>query len=152
MIKLFNTESKSDLSRGKIQQACFFCVEISDPTLDYFFLSLQCHCEKLVWSKENGKLTLDREWARIRQRAKAKRSQKTALPNSCAQCGQFGMTENGYCTVQDAHLHKFIAYCDFTSEPGYAWTLVASFSRRMVRSKKMVTDLLATLIYVVSVS
>ena len=45
------------------------------------------------------------------------------------------MKENGYCTLYDKRFNKFTAYCDFTSEPGYAWTLVASFERDIVRGE-----------------
>ena len=56
-------------------------------------------------------------------------------PRSCSQYGLLGIRENGYCTLYDSTLNKFTAYCDFTSEPGYAWTLVTSFSRILVREE-----------------
>ena len=57
------------------------------------------------------------------------------VPKSCVDCGLLGMKENGYCTIHDNDFNKFLAYCDFTSEPGYAWTLVMSYSRHIVQSE-----------------
>ena len=62
------------------------------------------------------------------------RSVKTT-PKSCRQYGRLGYRENGHCTLFDSKLRLFTAYCDFTSEPGFAWTLVASFSRQMVQTE-----------------
>lgn len=54
---------------------------------------------------------------------------------NCRDCALAGLEENGHCTIYDDEGNKFTAYCDITSEPGYAWTLVTSFSRRIVRSE-----------------
>ena len=57
------------------------------------------------------------------------------LPRSCVHCGVLGLKENGFCTLYDSTLNPFTAYCDVTSEPGYAWTLVTSFSRQVVQTE-----------------
>ena len=54
-------------------------------------------------------------------------------PRTCSHFGMLGFRENGYCTLYDSKLGRFTAYCDFTSEPGYAWTLITSLSRHFVR-------------------
>ena len=59
----------------------------------------------------------------------------TPLAHSCADAAQLGMYDNGFYTLHDTSDKKYTAYCDFTSEPGFAWTLILSFSRHIVRTE-----------------
>ncbi|XP_065061923.1 uncharacterized protein LOC135688827 [Rhopilema esculentum] len=59
----------------------------------------------------------------------------TPLAHSCADAAQLGMYDNGFYTLHDTNDKKYTAYCDFTSEPGFAWTLIFSFSRHIVRTE-----------------
>ena len=68
----------------------------------------------------------------IQRVRKAAGTPSKLLPRSCVHCGLLGLKESGYCTLFDNNLNSFTAYCDVTSEPGYAWTLVTSFSRQVV--------------------
>ena len=54
------------------------------------------------------------------------------FPKSCYQCGKSGMRKNGYCILYDQSMKKYLAYCDFSSEPGYAWTLAMSLARDVI--------------------
>ena len=42
--------------------------------------------------------------------------------------------KNGYFTLHDATSKPYLAYCDFHSDPGFAWTLVESLSLPNARS------------------
>ncbi|RMX58643.1 hypothetical protein pdam_00017973 [Pocillopora damicornis] len=45
-------------------------------------------------------------------------------PRSCKEARQLiSKPASGYFYIQDNNCHEFKVYCDFTSEPGWAWTL-----------------------------
>ena len=51
-------------------------------------------------------------------------------PTSCVGHGQQGASEDGIYKIYDNGGNTFPAYCDLKSEPGIAWTLVMSWSRK----------------------
>ena len=58
---------------------------------------------------------------------------------------QHGKFENGFYWLFDDQFHRYVAYCDFSSEPGAAWTLVMSWNRAskdlpQIRSKTFLQD------------
>ena len=54
-------------------------------------------------------------------------------PRSCKEARQLiSKPASGYFYIQDNSCDKFKVYCDFTSEPGWAWTLVMSESLQNV--------------------
>ena len=52
------------------------------------------------------------------------------VARSCLDYLQHGLYENGFYWLFDDANQRFVAYCDLTSEPGAAWTLVMSWSLR----------------------
>ena len=52
----------------------------------------------------------------------------TPTAKSCLDHLKFGNKENGFYSVSDETGDGFTVYCDFTSEPGSAWTLVTSWA------------------------
>ena len=55
-------------------------------------------------------------------------------PRSCKEARQLiSKPASGYFYIQDNSCDKFKVYCDFTSEPGWAWTLVMSESLQNVQ-------------------
>ncbi len=60
----------------------------------------------------------------------------TPSPRGCIDYLLGGNLENGYYTLYDKQNQRYTAYCDFTSEPGSAWTLVVSFSRHTVLTEQ----------------
>ena len=51
-------------------------------------------------------------------------------PTSCVEYGQQGAYKDGIYKIYDNDGNSFPAYCDLKSEPGIAWTLVMSWSRK----------------------
>jgi len=49
-------------------------------------------------------------------------------PNSCLDIRRSGVNSNGYYQIAGINGETWTVYCDFTSEPGSAWTLVMSWS------------------------
>ena len=50
-------------------------------------------------------------------------------PRSCLDYSRKGFKDNGYYKIYNFHTNTFLTvYCDFTSEPGAAWTLIESYS------------------------
>ena len=50
-------------------------------------------------------------------------------PRSCVDYSRKGFKDNGYFKIYDFQSNTFFTvYCDFTSEPGTAWTLIESFA------------------------
>ena len=54
---------------------------------------------------------------------------KGFIAGSCLDYLQHGNSENGYYWLFDAQYQRYVVYCDFSSEPGAAWTLVMSWNR-----------------------
>ena len=53
----------------------------------------------------------------------------TPIAKSCLDHLKFGQKDNGFYSVSDGTAgNSFTVYCDFTSEPGSAWTLVTSWA------------------------
>ena len=52
----------------------------------------------------------------------------TTIPKSCLDHLKDGIKTNGHYSVADINGKTVTVYCDFTSEPGSAWTLVASWA------------------------
>jgi len=50
------------------------------------------------------------------------------FPNSCVDILGSGVNSNGYYQIAGLNGETWNVYCDFTSEPGSAWTLVMSWS------------------------
>ena len=50
-------------------------------------------------------------------------------PKSCVEYGQQGAYKDGVYKIYDNGGNSFPAYCDLRSEPGFAWTLIMSWSR-----------------------
>ena len=50
------------------------------------------------------------------------------FPNTCLNYMMAGVRANGYYSVAGQNGETITVYCDFTSEPGSAWTLVMSWS------------------------
>ncbi len=51
-----------------------------------------------------------------------------SFPQTCLDYLKDGMKANGYYSVAGTNGETITVYCDFTSEPGSAWTLVMSWS------------------------
>ena len=51
-------------------------------------------------------------------------------PTSCVEYGQQGASKDGIYKIYDNDGNSFPAYCDLKSEPGIAWTLVMSWSKK----------------------
>ena len=51
------------------------------------------------------------------------------IPRSCLDYLQHGNLENGYYWLFDDQDQRYMAYCDLSSEPSSAWTLVMSWNR-----------------------
>ena len=51
------------------------------------------------------------------------------IARSCLDYLQHGMFENGFYWLFDDHEKRYVVYCDLSSEPGAAWTLVMSWNR-----------------------
>ena len=51
-------------------------------------------------------------------------------PTSCVEYGQQGVSKDGIYKIYDDEGNSFPAYCDLKSEPGIAWTLVMSWSKK----------------------
>ena len=51
-----------------------------------------------------------------------------SFPQTCLDYLKDGVQANGYYSVAGQNGETTIVYCDFTSEPGSAWTLVMSWS------------------------
>ena len=67
------------------------------------------------------------------------------IARSCLDYLEHGKIENGFYVLFDDHDKKHVAYCDLSSEPGAAWTLVMSWSRMykdllQFRSKTFIQD------------
>ena len=60
-----------------------------------------------------------------------------ANPHSCLDIMRQGVTRNGVCHLSDETGAHFPAYCDLTSEPSLAWTLIESFSLAANRVKQL---------------
>ncbi|KAL9953235.1 hypothetical protein ACROYT_G040619 [Oculina patagonica] len=54
---------------------------------------------------------------------------KGFIAGSCLDYLQHGRFENGFYWLFDDQYQRYVAYCDFSSEPGAAWTLVMSWNR-----------------------
>lgn len=52
----------------------------------------------------------------------------TTIPNSCLDYLKDGVKTNGYYSVAGLNGKTVTVYCDFSSEPGSAWTLVISWA------------------------
>lgn len=50
------------------------------------------------------------------------------VAKSCLDHLNCGSKENGFYTVVDGTGNGYTVYCDFTSEPGTAWTLVLAWA------------------------
>ena len=61
---------------------------------------------------------------------------RTPTPRACVEFLQEGITKDGYYSLYDFADRQYTAYCDFTSDPGSAWTLITSFSRHAVRNEQ----------------
>ena len=56
-------------------------------------------------------------------------------PTACATIrNQHGISQNGYYTLFDSSNKPYHAFCDFQSDPGYAWTLIESLSLTYAQS------------------
>ena len=51
-------------------------------------------------------------------------------PTSCVEYGQQGVSKDGIYKIYDDDGNSFPAFCDLKSEPGIAWTLVMSWSKK----------------------
>ena len=51
-------------------------------------------------------------------------------PTSCVEYGQQGAYKDGIYKIYDNDGNSFPSYCDLKSEPGIAWTLVMSWSKK----------------------
>jgi len=54
---------------------------------------------------------------------------KGFIAQSCLDYLKHGMFENDFYWLFDDHDQRYVAYCDLSSEPGAAWTLVMSWNR-----------------------
>ena len=50
------------------------------------------------------------------------------IPRACLDYLQHGVTSNGYYWLFDNNDKRFMTYCDLSSEPNAAWTLVMSWN------------------------
>ncbi|EDV25804.1 uncharacterized protein TRIADDRAFT_63826 [Trichoplax adhaerens] len=51
-------------------------------------------------------------------------------PTTCAAVRSiYHVSQNGYFTLHDSTNKPYLAFCDFQSDPGFAWTLIESLSR-----------------------
>ena len=51
------------------------------------------------------------------------------IARSCLDYLRHGIFESDFYWLFDSHDKRYVAYCDFSSEPGAAWTLVMSWNR-----------------------
>ncbi|EDV25805.1 uncharacterized protein TRIADDRAFT_55268 [Trichoplax adhaerens] len=67
----------------------------------------------------------------------AKLEEISSKPTTCVAIrSKYRITENGYFTLYDSTNKPYIAFCDFQSDPGFAWTLIESLSTTSARSSK----------------
>ncbi|XP_058961655.2 uncharacterized protein [Pocillopora verrucosa] len=118
---------KSLFTRGGILSCAHRCLSLPSCSSYNYQMSESAHgvCEL------NGGKEGDQE--NLVEKAGYVFARRRKPPRSCKEARQLiSKPASGYFYIQDNNCHEFKVYCDFTSEPGWAWTLVMSESLQNV--------------------